>query len=147
MRGMHALGQQQIYSDRAERENFSAVIEAAKAAGIRVVAIDCEASYSINPSDDISGMPDPTLVKERLQTMNFLAAKAVQEYAGMPGSGAWIAYVGKQHANTCQGVPGLAEVTGSLALHVKDGDPSVQTRVREPQSDLTADVEVRMPLQ
>jgi len=127
------------------RYGFRRVIEAAKSAGIGVIAIDCEASYGINPSEGIGG-GDASLVKPRLQTMNYLAALTVQEYEASAGSGDWVALVGYQHGNSSEGVPGVAELTGGIALHAQDGERSVRVNVKNHRGKMDADVVLQVPL-
>lgn len=100
--------------------SFQNVIIKARDAGIKIQPIDCTASYMIK------GMPnaDGTL---RQQLMNFYAAEViqwVQTTKRRPGK--WIALVGNSHTNTFRGVPGLAELTGSIGLRVKDTTDGVR---------------------
>lgn len=94
--------------------SFQNVIIKARDAGIKIQPIDCTASYMVK------GMPDAdgTL---RQQLMNFYATEViqwVQTTKRRPGK--WIALVGNSHTNTFRGTPGLAELTGSIGLRVKD---------------------------
>jgi hypothetical protein len=106
------------YDAQKKNYNFTKMVEEAKKEGIRVVAIDCGASYSIY-KDGLSSTEDAE--KQRLRTMNYLAAKRVQALESHEGAGKWIAFVGNAHANTYQNVPGIAELTGSLSIAVDDG--------------------------
>lgn len=94
--------------------SFHNLIIKARDAGIKIQPIDCTASYMLK------GMPDPNGTL-RQQLMNFYAAEViqwVQTTKRRPGK--WIALVGNSHTNTFQGTPGLAELTGSIGLRVKD---------------------------
>lgn len=94
--------------------SFYNVVVKAREAGLKIQPIDCTASYKLNGMVDTSG----TL---RQRMMNFYAAEViqwVQNTKRRPGK--WIALVGDSHCNTFQGIPGIAELTGSIGLRVED---------------------------
>lgn len=58
----------------------------------------------------------------RLKQMNYFASQTI--LANSPDE-KWVALVGHSHMNTCEGVPGLAELTKSISIGVFD-NPSVR---------------------
>ncbi|WP_258232364.1 hypothetical protein [Pseudomonas orientalis] len=54
--------------------------------------------------------------------MNYFASQTI--LANSPDE-KWVALVGHSHMNTCEGVPGLAELTKSISIGVFD-NPSVR---------------------
>lgn len=94
--------------------SFQNIVVKAKAAGIKIQPIDCTASYMIRDMPDAAG----TL---RQRMMNFYATEViqwVQTTKRLPGK--WVALVGDSHTNNYRGIPGLAELTGSLSLRIED---------------------------
>ncbi len=91
--------------------NFVTLVEAARKHGVRVVAIDCFASYFLKELG----------THERLEMMNFYAEKVIKQYQSRPGAGKWLALVGNIHSNRTLGVPGLAELTQSIGLRIDPG--------------------------
>ena len=131
------------YRQLRERYNFSNVAAAAQYAGIKIVAIDCKISYEVH-SGGLSG--NATSSRMRTEMMNYFASEKIRRRS-LPGK--WVAYVGNSHANTYNGVPGLAEQTGTLAVVVNDkiqtpNAPAVQTRVADLSPGLDLDIVVAM---
>lgn len=94
--------------------SFQNILVKAKEAGIKIQPIDCVVSYMLKDLIDTHG----TL---RQRMMNYFATKViqwVQTTKRQPGK--WVALVGNSHTNTYRGVPGLAELTGSIGLRVED---------------------------
>ena len=104
-----------IYPPRSDSHySFLNILIKAREAGIKIQPIDCTASYMVRDMTDANG----TL---RQRMMNFFATeviKWVQTTKSHPGK--WVALVGDSHTNNYRGVPGLAELTGSIGLRVED---------------------------
>ncbi len=143
----------EAYTQLKQQYNFTKLVEAAKNAQIRVVAFDTEAGYAIH-----KGGPDGTDASalRRYETMNYLAALKIAEVMHTDRNTAskkWIAFVGNAHANTYKKVPGLAELTCTVAVAVDDAESAEDYRVRTnvsayPNQDLNLniDVVVSMPI-
>jgi hypothetical protein len=141
-------------TDPTGKHTFMAVLKAARENRVRVRAIDCMASYRIGR---IEGA-DPTL---RQKMMNYYAKGVIDADQSAQIGGNWVALVGNSHANTYQGVPGLAELEGAVGLRIEDvrvaesagitPDPGVETtdtvgrRAGRVQSDLRLQVLVAAP--
>ncbi|WP_223547875.1 membrane-targeted effector domain-containing toxin [Pseudomonas sp. A-B-19] len=98
-------------------DNYSEVIQAANKYGIRIRALDCTASYHLK------GLPDPE--KARNQMFNYFASRVILADQAAHGPHKWIAFIGSAHTNNYQGVSGLAEILGTVSLHVRDCAPSL----------------------
>lgn len=101
-------GHMPLYSGQ---HTYTQVIQAAGKYGIRVRALDCTASYHVG------GLGDK---KNRNQLFNYFASQVIQADQAAHGPHKWIAFVGNAHTNTYLGVPGLAELHGTIGLHVHD---------------------------
>ncbi len=97
------------------RYTFEQVFMAAQKNGIRIQAIDCMASYK-------QAWLYKAPAGARQQMMNFYAHTVIQADQTLRGSRRWIALVGDSHANTFEGVPGVAELEGAVGLHIEDID-------------------------
>ncbi|MFS2198620.1 dermonecrotic toxin domain-containing protein [Pseudomonas sp. Pseusp3] len=98
-------------------DNYSEVIQAANKHGIRIRALDCTASYHVK------GLPDPE--KARNQMFSYFASRVIQADQEAHGPHKWIAFIGSAHTNNYQGVSGMAEILGTVSLHVRDSAPSL----------------------
>jgi hypothetical protein len=96
--------------------NFKEIIKAAKEAGIRIVAIDTEASYMCGNSfrDGASG-PD------RMYGLNYQALQIIQKEKGKDK---YIVFVGSAHVSKSYGVPGLSEILNLPNLVISDAKES-----------------------
>lgn len=135
--------QRRRYRQLRERYNFANVAVAAQCAGIKIVAIDCKASYEVH-SGGLSG--NTTSSRMRTEMMNYFASEKIRRRS-LPGK--WVALVGNSHANTYNDVPGVAEQTGTLAVVVNDkiqtpSAPGVRTRVTNFVPGLKLDIVVTM---
>lgn len=99
-------------TDPTGKYTFMAVLKAARANRVRISAIDCMASYRL---DGVEG-GERTL---RQKMMNYFA-KGVIDADQASNSGNWVALVGNSHANTFQGIPGVAELEGAVGLRIED---------------------------
>ena len=109
-----------------KRYNFKTVIESAKAAGIRVVALDTTVSYNMGTDPHSFGVVNS---ESRYKSMNFVANTIIQREKK---EGKFIALMGSGHAGCTQGVPGVSNL---LAI------PSVVVEgIDEPLDKLTLNV-------
>lgn len=107
LKGIYPLERNRYYS-------FSNIVSKARDAGIKIQPIDCTVSYILRDLPDSAG----TL---RQRMMNYYATEVIQwveTTKRRPGK--WIALVGDSHTNTYKGVPGLAELNGSIGLRIED---------------------------
>lgn len=104
-----------IYPPQSDAHySFQNVLIKAREVGIKIQPIDCTASYMIRDLPDTDG----TL---RQKLMNFYATEVIQwVQTTKRHPGKWIALVGNSHTNNYRGVPGLAELTGSIGLRIED---------------------------
>lgn len=100
-------------TDPASKYTFMAVFNAARENRLRIRAIDCMASYRV---DGMEGAGQ-TL---RQKVMNYYAKGVIDADQGARSGGNWVALVGNSHANTYQGVPGIAELEGAVGLRIED---------------------------
>jgi hypothetical protein len=86
--------------------------------GIEVLPLD---HYYLTRHKDLRGLREPTTTGagsiKRLEEFNYYAAETIQANSG---NEKWVALVGHSHMNTSEGVPGLAELTGSIGIGVFD---------------------------
>ncbi len=100
-------------TDPQGRYTFTELVKAANRHHLRIQALDCMASYRQ------SGLIDPTDTA-RQKMMNFFGHTVIASDTGIRGKAKWIALVGDTHANTFNGVPGMAELEGAIGLRVDD---------------------------
>lgn len=108
---------------------FHQLVTAAKAAGIRVVAIDNRDAYKANISNSgIGAMVDEARNGDRYKTMNYVACSIIEKEKG---NGKFIALVGNAHSTTCEKVLGLSEILGCPTILVEDAHTdSIQWNVK-----------------
>ncbi|WP_282370274.1 membrane-targeted effector domain-containing toxin [Pseudomonas sp. PS02290] len=141
-------------TDPTGKYTFMAVLKSAQENRVRIRAIDCMASYRV---DGMEGA-EQTL---RQKVMNYYAKGVIDADQGARSDGNWVALLGNSHANTYQGVPGIAELEGAVGLRIEDvrvaesagitSDPGIETtdtvgrRAGRVQSDLRLQVLVAAP--
>lgn len=141
-------------TDPTGKYTFMAVLKSAQENRVRIRAIDCMASYRV---DGMEGA-EQTL---RQKVMNYYAKGVIDADRGARSDGNWVALVGNSHANTYQGVAGVAELEGAVGLRIEDvrvaesagmtSDPGIETtdtvgrRAGRVQSDLRLQVLVATP--
>ncbi|WP_174891488.1 C80 family cysteine peptidase, partial [Candidatus Williamhamiltonella defendens] len=103
------------HTDRSGQYTFLKLVEAAKNAKIKIIAIDCAASY-IN-----EGINSRDKSKTRIQMMNYFAEKIISQDV-KNNNKKWIAFVGNTHTNTMHDTPGLAELTNVIGIRVEDSN-------------------------
>lgn len=115
----------------ASKHSFTAVLEAAKQAGMRVIALDTAQTYATSTASDDS----------RIKVMNYYAAEKIR--LSKP-EGKWVAFVGSAHATTYEGIPGLAQLSGVRSLIVDDSGvksrPQIATNVKNYLGKIDPDV-------
>ena len=94
--------------------NYRSLVHIAQRHGIQVKALDCVASYNSK------GLSNPDSVSPRHEMLSYGAHQIIHEYTATQGWHKWIALVGNTHANRYKGVPGLAELEGSVGLRIED---------------------------
>lgn len=104
-----------IYPPLRDRHySFVNIVTAARDAGIKIQPIDCTVSYMLRD------LPD-TADNLRQRMMNYYATEVIQWIqTTKPRPGKWVALVGDSHTNTYKGIPGIAELTGSIGLRIED---------------------------
>lgn len=141
-------------TDPTGKYTFMAVLKSAQENRVRIRAIDCMASYRV---DGMEGA-EQTL---RQKVMNYYAKGVIDADQGAGSGSKWVALVGNSHANTYQGVAGVAELEGAVGLRIEDvrvaepagitPDPGIETtdtvgrRAGRVQSDLRLQVLVAAP--
>lgn len=101
---------------QSTRYTFKKVIKRASESGIRVVPLDCLASYRIRGLEDPYG-------NLRQQMMNYHAHQVIQADQAARNGGRWVALVGNSHASAFRGVPGLDSLEGALSVRFEDVPP------------------------
>ncbi|WP_455922350.1 membrane-targeted effector domain-containing toxin [Pseudomonas putida] len=102
-----------FHTDPQGRYTFTELVKSANRQHIRVQALDCMASYRQ------SGIHAPTnTVRQKM--MNFFGHTVIASDTGIRGKARWVALVGNTHANTFNGVPGVAELEGAIGVRVGD---------------------------
>ncbi len=100
--------------------NFLGLVIQAKRYGIKIIPIDTDASYCLNPNRARSNHGDKD---SRCLMMNFLAAQQKKEYLDANPEHKFIDFCGGMHVNaSLSHVPGLQEITGSPVLIAQDSE-------------------------
>ncbi|MGA3679384.1 membrane-targeted effector domain-containing toxin [Pseudomonas graminis] len=100
-------------TDPTGKYSFMAVFKAARENRVRIRAIDCMASYRVDGMENA----EETL---RQKVMNYYAKSVIDADQATQSGGNWVALVGNSHANTYEGVPGVAELEGVFGLRIED---------------------------
>ena len=111
--------------DPSSRYNFSQLVRQARRHGIEVKALDCAASYHER------GTPSETPWLNRGEMFSYFASQIIRADQTRTGGHKWIALTGNTHANTFQGIPGLAELEGAIGLRVSDSVPGTSQGLRQ----------------
>ncbi len=101
------------------------LIRLAHANNIEIRPLDCIASYfgSFFPFFDYQ------FFRTRLKMMNYFGAATIVQHRWAKGGGKWIALTGASHINMKHGIPGLAELTDSFGIRVKEGSRLAQSSI------------------
>lgn len=111
--------------DPSSRYNVSQLVRQARRYGIEIKAIDCAASYHEK------GTPSETPWRTRGEMFSYFASQIIRADQTRTGGHKWIALTGNTHANTFQGIPGLAELEGAIGLRVSDSVPGTSQGLRQ----------------
>jgi hypothetical protein len=109
---MQDAGQMLDYSGP---NTYTNVINAANKYGIRVRALDCNASYHVR------GM---SKLDSRYTLFSYFANEVIKADQAAFGPHKWVALMGNSHADMYHGVPGVAQMQGAVSLAVRDVAPS-----------------------
>lgn len=103
--------------DPLSEYSYSRLVREAIQNRIPVKALDCTASYHVN------GMRTRYPDLNRTEMFSYFASQVIRQYLEINPGKKWIALTGNSHANTFQGVPGLAELEGAIGVRVSDAAP------------------------
>ena len=104
---------------------FSQLVREARQHGIQIVAIDCSASYFPK------GTPSETPWLTRYETFSYFASRTIRAHQARTGEHKWVALTGNSHANTFEGIPGLAELEGVVGVRISDTAPGTSLGLRQ----------------
>ena len=125
--------------DPASPYTYSQVVREARRHGIEVIAIDCAASYNVKGMHiDYKGNDTPSPQMVRYEMFSYFASQVIRAHQAKSGNPKWIALTGNTHANTFQGVPGLAELEGALGVRVVDTAPGSSLGIRQNIGEVTS---------
>lgn len=110
--------------DPTSTYTFSHLVREARRYGIQIVALDCSASYFPK------GTPSETPGLTRYETFSYFASRTIGAHQARTGGHKWIALTGNSHANTFQGIPGLAELLGTVGVRISDTAPGLSLGMR-----------------
>ena len=116
--------------DRLSNYTFTQLVLESRRHGIQVKALDCVASYHT------SGISVSEARSARHELFSYGASEVIRKHTTPNPSQKWIALVGNTHTNTYLGVPGLAEMVGSVGVRVDDVAPGAGQRIN-PGNELT----------
>ena len=111
--------------DPSSRYTVSQLVREARRHGIEIRALDCASSYNEK------GTPSPTPWLTRYEMFSYFALQVIRANQARTGGHKWIALTGNTHANTFQGIPGLAELEGGIGLRVSDTAPGTSQGLRQ----------------
>lgn len=119
------------------------VCRAAQEQGISVRGLDDNLlTFHLDPR---TGIGRVDLSKKRLPEMNYFGVREIERCHPRDG-GKWVAWVGAAHMNTSEGVPGLAELTATVGVWVRNVKPGrsvgVTIPARRTASGVLADMQV-----
>lgn len=114
-------------TDRGAHATYRAVVEAARRAGVRIVALDLLASAHLRGVEVGVGTPASN-VETRARVASHVAAKRIQhdqaQQSTTQGPGRWVALVDNLHAGAFNGTRGIADRLAVPSLRVEDvNDP------------------------
>lgn len=107
------------YREEWKKNNFTALVNAAHAAGMRIVAIDIKDLYYTQTQSGTGGF-DPALPVDRIITGDYSFANIIHhDQATHPNSGKWVALIGAAH------VKGLERLLHQETVAVLAGDRDI----------------------
>lgn len=111
--------------DPSSEFTYSKLVREAVKQRIPVKALDCTASYHV------SGMPTRVPDLNRTEMFSYFASQVIRGHLATNPTQKWIALTGNSHANTYQGVPGIAELEGAIGVRVSDAAPNNSHGLRQ----------------
>lgn len=124
--------------DPASPYNYSQLVREAQRHAIEVKALDCMASY--NPKsmkNTLSGEETASPALIRYQMFSYFGSQIIRANQLKNGGKKFLALVGNTHANTFEGVPGLAELEGLVGVRVSDIAPGKGHGIRQDIVDIS----------
>ncbi|MGY2292894.1 membrane-targeted effector domain-containing toxin [Pseudomonas sp. SDO528_S397] len=110
------------------------LLEKARANGIQVIPLE---HYWLTRRKDTPGLyhniqPDTPLSRQRLEEFNYFAARTIEQHAN---GGKSVVLVGRSHLMTCEGVPGITELTNGIGISIYEGQQNIAMRSTHPLPD------------
>lgn len=106
-----------LTGDIWKKDNYIEVLQAARAAGIRIVGIDISSVYN---SQKI-GFDSEQLDDTRIGYMNYTAAHIMErEINALAADQKWCALMGNAHVNSFSNTPGIAELLHTRSVYIFD---------------------------
>lgn len=106
-----ALGR--LDSLNAEHANLTLLIKEARRQAVKVRALNCSAAYGYQGLVNASAADSQRMVK-------YFGYKLIEAHQSVTPHGKWIALVNNMHAFEQGSAPGLAELTGTTGVRIKD---------------------------
>lgn len=107
---------------------FTQVVKSAKENGIRIIAIDTEATYGLALRETLGDLGDDSASKMRYKAMN---QAMVERYEENNDGGKFIAFVGNAHVSTMKGIPGLSDVLDCPNVVIADLDEATEETIAQ----------------
>ncbi len=103
------------------------LLKKAELNGIKVIPLE---HYWLTKRKDVSGTyhnirPDTALSKQRLEEFNYFATRTIEQHAN---GGKSVVLVGRSHMMTCEGVPGIAELTNGIGIGIYEGSQTIASK-------------------
>lgn len=123
--------------DLWKKNDYIAVLQAAREAGIRIVGIDVSPVYK---SQKI-GMNSEQMDSTRIGYMNYTAANIMQrEIHSLPPGKKWCAFMGNAHVNSFENTPGVSELLNARSVYIFD-PPQWKTSQKPNEGSIELDSE------
>ena len=111
--------------DPSSEFTYSKLVREAVKQRIPIKALDCTASYHVR------GMPTRFPDLNRTEMFSYFASQVIRGHLAANPNKKWIALTGNSHANTYQGVPGIAELEGAIGVRISDAAPNNSLGLRQ----------------
>lgn len=100
--------------------SYFEVIQRANKYGIRVRALDCNASYHAKDAGP----------EARNRMFSYFASHVISADQAVNGPHKWVALVDATHTNTNRQIPGLADLQGTVSLKIRDSASPLSSDIR-----------------
>ena len=100
--------------------SYFEVIQKANKYGIRVRALDCNASYHAKDAGP----------EARNRMFSYFASHVISADQAANGPHKWVAFVDASHTNINRQIPGLADLQGTVSLNIRDSASSLSSNIR-----------------